>query len=105
MNVYDFDGTICYPDSSVNFAIYCMNHHPHLWLTFFPQALRNLIRYKRGKMTRARMMLKFFTILRVKDFDRLIERYWDTHVVFAGSIGRKQGWSGRWIWKPAIRSQ
>jgi phosphoserine phosphatase len=79
MNVYDFDGTICYPDSSVNFAIYCMNHHPHLWLTFFPKALRNLIRYKKGKMTRARMMLEFFSILRIKDFDRLIERYWDTH--------------------------
>lgn len=79
MNVYDFDGTICYPDSSVNFAIYCMNRHPHLWLTFFPKAVRNLIRYKKGKMTRARMMLEFFSILRLRDFDTLIERYWETH--------------------------
>ncbi len=79
MNVYDFDGTICYPDSMVNFTFYCMNHHPHLWLTFFPKALRNLIRFKMGKMTKARMMLELFSILRVKDFDTLIERYWDTH--------------------------
>lgn len=79
MNVYDFDGTICYPDSSVNFAIYCMNRHPRLWFTFFPKALWNLLLYKKGKMTRALMMRKFFTILQLKDFDRLIERYWDTH--------------------------
>lgn len=79
MNVYDFDGTICYPDSSVNFAIYCMNHHPRLWFTFFPKALWNLLLYKKGKMTRTLMMRKFFTILQLKDFDRLIERYWDTH--------------------------
>ena len=63
MNVYD----------------YCMNRHPHLWLTFFPKAVRNLIRYKKGKMTRARMMLEFFSILRLRDFDTLIERYWETH--------------------------
>ncbi len=79
MNVYDFDGTICCPDSSVGFAFYCMNRHPHLWFTFFPKALRNLILYKKGKMTRAAMMRRFFSILRIRDFDRLIERYWDKH--------------------------
>ena len=79
MNIYDFDGTICYPDCSVNFAIYVMNHHPHLWITFFPKAAWNLLRYKLGKMTRAKMMLKFFTILRVRDCEQLVERYWDTH--------------------------
>ena len=79
MNVYDFDGTICYPDSAISFAFYVMNRHPHLWITFFPKALRNLIRCKKGKMTRALMMRRFFEILRVKDFDRLITRYWETH--------------------------
>ena len=79
MNVYDFDGTICYPDSAVNFAFYCMNRHPHLWLTFFPKALLNLIRYKKGKITRTQLMRRFFGYLRVRDFDRLIGRYWDTH--------------------------
>ena len=79
MNVYDFDKTIFPSDCSVKFAIWCMNRHPHLWLTFFPKAVRNLIRYKKGKMTRARMMLEFFSILRLRDFDTLIERYWETH--------------------------
>ena len=78
MNVYDFDGTICYPDCSVSFAIWCMNRHPVLWLTFFPKALKNLILYKKGKMTRTLMMRRFFSFLgKVKDFDRQIERYWD----------------------------
>ena len=80
MNVYDFDGTICYPDSSVSFAIYCMNRHPHLWFTFFPRAVADQILYKKGKMTRTLMMRRFFSFLRVRDFDVLIERYWDTHL-------------------------
>ena len=79
MNVYDFDGAICYPDSSVNFAICCMSRHPRLWFAFFPKALWNLLLYKKGKMTRALMLRKFFTILHLKDFNRLIERYRDTH--------------------------
>ena len=80
MNVYDFDGTICYPDSSIHFAVFCMNHHPHLWLTFAPKTIINQILYKAGKMTRTRMMREFFTILQIKDFDQLIEEYWDSHI-------------------------
>ena len=80
MNVYDFDGTICYPDCSVGFAVWCMNRHPALWLTFFPKALKNVILYKKGRMTRTRMMREFFSYLgKVRDFDRQIERYWDRH--------------------------
>lgn len=79
MNVYDFDGTIYPKDCAIGTAIWCMNHRPTLWLTFFPKALRNLILYKKGKMPRYRMMREFFAIYRTKDFDRLIERYWDKH--------------------------
>ena len=43
MNVYDFDGTIFSSDCSIGFCIWCMNHHPKLWLTFFPKAIKNLI--------------------------------------------------------------
>ena len=80
MNVYDSDGTICYPDCSVEFAIWCMNRHPALWLTFFPKALKNLILYKKGKMTRMLMMRQFFSFLgKVKNFDSEIEKYWNKH--------------------------
>ena len=80
MNVYDFDGTIFYPDCSVGFAIWCMNRQPALWLTFFPKALKNVLLYKMGKMTRTRMMREYFSFLgKVKDFDKQIKRYWDKH--------------------------
>lgn len=76
MNVYDFDKTIYYPGSSVNFGIFVMNHHPHLWLTFFPGIVWTLLRYKLGKVPKAILMRKFFRIMRVKDFDRLIENFY-----------------------------
>lgn len=77
MNVYDFDGTIFPSDCSVKFAFWCMRHHPHLWITFFPKALRNLIRVHRGKMPRYLMMREYYKINRIKDFDKQIERFWD----------------------------
>ena len=80
MNVYDFDGTIYYPDASVGFAFWCMNRHPKMWLTFFPGALRNLILYRKGRMSRCLMMRKFFGYLKeINDFDTQIERFWDRH--------------------------
>jgi len=80
MNVYDFDGTIYYPDCSIDFAFWCMNRHPAMYITFFPKALINLIRYKRGKMPRYRMMRQFYSFLtKIDDFDVQIERFWDKH--------------------------
>ena len=80
MNVYDFDGTIYYPDCSVNFAFWCMNRHPRLWFTFFPKALAALLQYMKGKITRTLMMRRFFSFLKdVDDFDTQIERFWDKH--------------------------
>lgn len=79
MNVYDFDRTIYYPDCTVDFAIWLMDRRPHLWLTFCPGALINYIRCETGKLPRAVMIRKFLTILRqTDDFDRDIERFWDS---------------------------
>ncbi len=78
MNVYDFDGTIFASDCSIGFAIWCMNHHPKLWFTFFPVAIKNLMLVKKGKMPESRMQRKFFSYLTmIDDFDAQIERYWD----------------------------
>ena len=80
MNVYDFDGTIYHPDCSIDFAFWCMNRRPALYITFFPRALANLIRYKLGKMPRHLMMRQFFSYLtKIDDFDAQIERFWDRH--------------------------
>ena len=78
MNVYDFDGTIFASDCSIGFAIWCMNHHPKLWFTFFPVAIKNLMLVKKGKLPESRMQRKFFSYLTtIDDFDAQIERYWD----------------------------
>lgn len=80
MNVYDFDGTIYHPDCSIDFAFWCMNRRPIMYITFFPKALIGLIRYKLGKLPRHLMMRRFFSYLTmVKDFDAQIERFWDRH--------------------------
>ncbi len=78
MNVYDFDGTIYASDCAIGFCIWCMNRHPTMWFTFFPKAIVNLIRNKKGKMPEYLMQRKFFSYLTmIDDFDVQIERYWD----------------------------
>ena len=80
MNVYDFDGTIYYPDCAVSFALWCMRRHPSLWFTFFPKAIKSIIGHKRGKVPRYVMERTFFSFLcKVDDFDVQIEKFWDKH--------------------------
>ena len=80
MNAYDFDGTIYPGDCSVEFGLFCCMHHPKMWVTFFPKAITNLIKYKKGSMKRAKMMKEYFKFLRkdrLKDFDKLIQKFSD----------------------------
>lgn len=80
MNVYDFDGTIYYPDCTVSFALWCANRHPKLWFTFVPKAIKYLILYKTGKLPRHRLERYFFSFLgMIDDFDEQIEKFWDKH--------------------------
>ena len=76
MNVYDFDGTIYYPDCTVSFALWCANRHPKLWFTFVPKAIKYLILYKTGKLPRHRLERYFFSFLgMIDDFDEQIENF------------------------------
>ena len=80
MNVYDFDGTIYYPDCTIGFAIWCANRHPKLWFTFAPMAIKNLILCELGKLPRHKMERMFFSFLgMIDDFEVQIERFWDKH--------------------------
>ena len=93
MNVYDFDGTIYAGDCSIGFAFWCMNRHPALWFTFFPRALKSVILYKKGRMTRTLMMRQFFSYLgKVDDFDTQIEKFWDKneHRIAAWYLAQKK---------------
>ena len=80
MNVYDFDGTIFYTNSTVSFGIWCMRRHPKLFFTYAPKVLVSFIRYKWGKIPNYRMQRELFRYLTmIDDFDEQIERYWDVY--------------------------
>ena len=80
MNVYDFDGTIFYSDCSIGFAFWCMKRHPKLWFTYFPQAIKSFIQFKKGKIPNYLMQRKVFSYLTmIDDFDVQIEKYWDKY--------------------------
>lgn len=80
MNVYDFDGTIYYPDCALNFALWCIKRHPSLAFTYLPKALAAVIGHGIGKVPRYVMERTFFSFLcKVNDFDVQIERFWDKH--------------------------
>ena len=78
MNIYDFDGTIYPTDCTIDFCIWCMNHHPKMWFTFFPKAIKIVVFRKLGIITETTMQRDFFSYLTmVDDFDEQIKRYWD----------------------------
>ncbi len=80
MNVYDFDGTIFYTDSTIDFAFWCMHRHPGLWFTYFPKVIFDFVLYKKGKIRNYHMQRKLFSFLTmVDDFDVQIEKYWDKY--------------------------
>lgn len=80
MNVYDFDGTIYYPDCAVSFAVWCVLRHPSLLVTYLPKAAKAIIGHGLGKVPRYVMERTFFSFLcQVDDFDEQIERFWDKH--------------------------
>ena len=80
MNVYDFDGTIYYPDCVLSFGMWCAIKHPRLWFTFLPKAFFYLTLYILGIMPRYRFERKGFGFLgMVDDLDEQLEKFWDKH--------------------------
>lgn len=80
MNVYDFDGTIFYPDSAASFAMWCVKRHPTLLFTYLPKAKKSLKLYKEKKIPRYKMQRDVYTFLgKVKDLDVQVEKFWDKY--------------------------
>jgi phosphoserine phosphatase len=78
MNVYDFDGTIIYPNCTLGFAFWCLKRYPKLWFTYIPKTAKNLILYKTGKIPGYLFLRRFFSFLgMIDDLDEQIELYWD----------------------------
>ncbi len=80
MNVYDFDGTIYYPNCTLDFLIWCMVRKPVLCFTYAPKTALYLLLYKIGKIPKYKLILQLFRFLGMTDdFDVQIEKFWDKH--------------------------
>jgi len=78
MNVYDFDGTIFFPNATFKFAVWCILRHPGLLFTYVPQMLFNALGYKMGKVPMYKYGRSFFKyMMLIPDFDKQIEAFWN----------------------------
>lgn len=80
MNVYDFDKTIYYPDSSYHFFLHCLRRHPLAVLPVIPLALALGLRYWRGKISSKHLKEHLFSFLsRIRDVESEVEVFWEKH--------------------------
>lgn len=80
MNVYDFDGTIFFPNVTFKFAAWCILRHPGLLFTYIPNIISSAVKYKTGRIPFykfIRSSLEFMT--KLPDFDSAIEKFWDSN--------------------------
>jgi len=78
MNVYDFDGTIFYPNATFKFAVWCILRHPSLLFTYVPRMLFDVVKYKLRIISMYKFGRSFFRYMTlIPDFDKQIEAFWD----------------------------
>ncbi len=79
MNIYDFDKTIYDGDSTAGFIKFCAKRHQKTWLTLIPTAWAFFL-YAIGIYTKTQFKEKMYRFLSyVKDIDREVEAFWDSH--------------------------
>lgn len=77
MNIYDFDKTIFYPDSSATFFRYCMRTIPFAVLPTLPRAAAAALRYRAGRLGAKELKEQLFSFLAaVGDIDALVADFW-----------------------------
>lgn len=80
MNIYDFDKTIFYPDSSATFVRWYYRRHPGMLLRHGVKTLGSMIGYFRGKSSVEELKQRFFAFLPyVRDLDREIAAFWEKY--------------------------
>lgn len=83
MNVYDFDQTIYYPDSSYHFFLYCLKKFPLAVLPVIPGSLVLALRYRRGRIGAKPLKQQLFSFLpRLRDTEAAVADFWATHRQF-----------------------
>lgn len=78
MNVYDFDKTIFYPDSTVSFIKWCLLRYPMLWVCYIPKSAFIGILYflKLYPVTKTEEQLVSF-LKYIPDIDKEVKAFWE----------------------------
>lgn len=80
MNVYDFDKTIFYPDSSVTFVRWELKRHPLIFLRCLPLALWRGLLYLLRLISKEQLKEGAMRFIRyLPDIDADLKLYWDEH--------------------------
>lgn len=80
MNIYDFDETIFYPNSSWTFGNWCFKRHLPRTLLFFPFVIWAALQRLFGHIDRDIFNLRLFCFMRfIPDPDSEIKQFWDEH--------------------------
>ena len=78
MNVYDFDKTIYYNDSTSDFYVFCLKRHPKIVL-HFPKTVGMFILYLLHIKTKTQFKESMYEFLLEIDSDKDIADFWNTH--------------------------
>lgn len=80
MNVYDFDQTIFFPDSSYCFVKYCLRHYPRAVLRALPATLLSGLQYAVSKADTKALKESVFSFLPYLDnIDQIVQEFWEEH--------------------------
>ena len=91
MNVYDFDKTVFYPDSSYMFFLYCLKKYPSALLRIMPGVLGASLCYAFGAIRTKELKEKLFAFLRfLPSPAEVVSRFWDEHDAGIGEWYLKQ---------------
>lgn len=78
MNVYDFDRTIFFPDSSYTFVKYCLRHYPRAVIHSLPKIAAGSYNYAVGKTNKAGLKSGIFSFLsKIDNIDCVVEEFWN----------------------------
>ena len=78
MNVYDFDRTIFFPDSSTCFVLYCLRHYPRAVLPALPgAAFLGLKRMASLADTRELKQQVFSFLSSLDNVDEIVKQFWE----------------------------
>ena len=79
LNVYDFDKTIYYSDSTLDFYLYSLKKNI-LLIRYLPIQIYGFLLYKLNIKEKEFFKEKFFSFLKgIKNIDNHVEEFWNLH--------------------------